>query len=197
MTVKPVKRVKVSDGVFTGGQLVFDTTQPWDEKTVTLFRKMLTATDEPHRVERLKAFIASHLACGPPEAPVALRLRQMVNILEGAKRARARECLALIRNAELIQREIMTLPLLRKVARFSQGNPKRSEGPMKRLIRKVIRRGGVDVTARALWDACKALPERQRSGIEFYETYARIDGHPDCGRPRFANLVSEVKKSLR
>jgi hypothetical protein len=89
-------------------------------------------------------------------------------------------------------------PMIEKGQAFSRGKPKGAAGPLKKLVRRMLERKANRVlTARQLWDACKALPDRQRMNIDFSVANAWVPEHGDVSFRRFANIVSEEKKLLR
>lgn len=93
-----------------------------------------------------------------------------------------------------MQARLVTHPVYKNGAAFKAGRAAGADGPMKKLVRKMLKRVGANVTARALWAACKALPEQQRAGIEFYDSDAWVDGHSNCSFRRFSNIMSEVRR---
>ena len=90
------------------------------------------------------------------------------------------------------------LPIVRKGIAFSQGKPKGAVGPLRKLVRKMlVSKANRTLTARELWEACKALPVRGRSDIEFGAADAWIPEQGNVSFRRFANIVSEERKSLK
>lgn len=83
-----------------------------------------------------------------------------------------------------------------KGAQFSRGRPKGTGGAIRKLVQKMLRlKANRALTARQLWDVCKALPERRRMGIDFsVADSAWVPEHGDVSFRRFANIVSEEKK---
>jgi len=96
-----------------------------------------------------------------------------------------------------IQRDEFLLPLARKGEPFNRGKPKGAAGPLRKLVRTMLaRKGNRKLTARELWEACTALPARQRIDIEFGSADAWIPEHGNVSFRRFANIVSEEKNLL-
>ena len=85
--------------------------------------------------------------------------------------------------------------------KFSRGKPAGAIGPMRALVRKMLKKmSDADLSARGhfardLWNTCKALPERKRCGIEFYDDHAFIPDHPNVMFDSFANIVVKEKKN--
>ncbi len=87
-------------------------------------------------------------------------------------------------------------PLVRKGKAFAPGKPKGAFGPLRKLVRTMLaRKGNRSLPARELWEACAALPEKQRRGIDFEtESNAYVPGQGNVSFRRFANIVSEERK---
>jgi hypothetical protein len=188
-----IKRIAVTDGIFTGERLSFDLSALLSADDETLIREALTAMSPSSRIARLEPFIAQ---CGEDRPAVALRVARIRDTLAAAKAQALPARLALLDAAELWRREIEALPLVEKGAQFSGGKPPRAAGPLRAVVRAILKRKGhADLTARELWAACKALPERQRHGIDFEtDDNAFVKRRGNVSFRRFANIVSEEKK---
>lgn len=191
-----VKRTKFTDGLFVRERLTFDLTKPMSASEIELFKATFTGLGEPARVGRLEAFMAQ---CPGDSPPVAMRLERLRDTLALVKVTHTdhNARLALLSAAELMRRDIEALPYAQKGVKFQPGKPEGAAGPIRKLIRRMLKTKRCQtMTARELWDACAALPERQRMGIEF--STARDAWVPSRGNVsfrRFANVISEERKA--
>lgn len=79
--------------------------------------------------------------------------------------------------------------------KFHRGG--RGAGSIRKLIERTMKGKLADASARAIWDACRALPRPKQMKVEFYnDTDAWADGHT-VGFRRFSTLVSEVRKQRK
>jgi hypothetical protein len=83
-------------------------------------------------------------------------------------------------------------PSITRGEKFQRGG--RGPGSLRKLIERTMKGKLATAPARAIWDACRALPRAKLMAVEFYnDTDAWADGRA-VGFARFSNLVSEVRK---
>lgn len=144
-------------------------------------------------LRRLDDWLRELEPCPARDELLALRLEA-----KSAARPAMRRALELMQTRRLwIEREGILLPLARHAdAMLRQGRQKGSFGEMRKLVRTMLAgKRSASMTARELWRACAALPERKRRGIDFGESDAWVPDHGNVTFGRFANIVSEERKA--
>lgn len=107
-----VKRVKVTDGVFTHTRLEVDLTRP-EAGDRAAIDTILRAAAPTSRIQALKLFADTLEADNKLAALVSIRLKALRAAITEAETAEGRERLALIGKADLMRREIEALPYTR------------------------------------------------------------------------------------
>lgn len=190
-----IKRIKVTDGVFSWTQVSHDSTKP-DKGDARAMREVLTAMAPESRIQVLETFAAAADATNPL---IAVRIESLRGYITQAKKMVDREgqynlgSLALLTCAEQMQREIEALPFTRKGIAFPPGKPKGAKGPIAKAIAKYLTKHP-QAKPQEVWDA---LREKPPAGYAFMDNktgkYIEGPSNENTNWRSFQNAVSKQR----